>query len=370
MALLAYVSGHGFGHWTRSEPVLARLAAGVGGGPPIAVHVRTGGRALPLARQAAWAASVSEVDVGPGAIQRDPLQMDLPATRAALESHLAAWPRVLAEEVALGRELGARLVYADVPPLGLEVARALGVPGVALANFTWSWIYAAWGERDPFFARAAARMAAAEALASDAIRLPGGGGLESLGGPTSPELAIRRPPTCSREAARARLLAGEHAGDRRPLVLLSFGGYGHLLDLSAHAAAHPEYLFVAFAAPAGERPPNLLVLPHVHDLAHQDLVLAADALLAKPGYGTVSECLTRPTPMVYVIPEGEFVEHPRLAAMVERWLPCQALAREDLLAGRWGPALARALTARPREAPPHNGLDQAVARLAAWWART
>ena len=369
MALLAYVSGHGFGHWTRSEPVLERLA-----GRGIDVHVRTGGRALPLARRAAWARSVTEVDVGPGAIQRDPLQMDLPATRAALEAHLRGWSATVAREVELGRRLGARLVYADVPPLGLEVAATLGVPGVALANFTWSWIYAAWGARDPFFAAAAERMAEAEALAHDAIRLPGGGGLETLGrarglAQDEPELAIRRPPTCTRQAARARLLGPQGERDPRPLVLLSFGGYGHLLDLSAHAAALPQYRFVAFAAPQGPRPENLLVLPHEHDLAHQDLVLAADALLAKPGYGTVSECLTRPTPMVYVIPEGEFVEHPRLAAMVERWLPCQALAREEVLAGRWAPALEAALRARPREQPPGNGLDEAVARLAAWWER-
>lgn len=362
MSLLAYVSGHGFGHWTRSEPVLSRLAARA------PVHVRTGGRALPLARRAAWAASVSEVDVGPGVAQRGPLEVDLETTRRELAAHLAAWPALIASEVEAGRRLGARLVYADVPPLAFEVAAALGVPAIGLANFTWSWIYGAWGGRDPFFARAAERLARAEGLAADAIRLPGGGGLETLGGPPSPELAIRRPPTCSREEARARL-PRPRPGDERPVVLLSFGGYGDALDLSGHARAHPDLAFVAFAPPRGPAPENLVVLPHDHGLDHQDLVLAADALLAKPGYGTVSECLERPTPMVYAIPEGEFVEHPRLAAMIERWLPCRALAREDLLAGRWGPALREAMVARPREAPPPNGIGEAVARLDSWLTR-
>jgi hypothetical protein len=39
------------------------------------------------------------------------------------------------------RSLGCRLVVCDIAPLGLAVARALGVPGVLVENFTWDWIY-------------------------------------------------------------------------------------------------------------------------------------------------------------------------------------------------------------------------------------
>jgi hypothetical protein len=359
--VLAYVSGHGFGHWTRTAPLLERLAARA------PVHVRTQGRALPWARRAPWPASVEEVDVGPGVAQDGPLQVDLPATRQALALHLERWPGLVASEVARGRALGARLVVGDVPPIAFEVARRLDVPGVAVANFTWSWAYAHYGPGYPggerFFEVAAARLRVAEGLATHVVALPGGGGLDALGAPR-PLLALRRPPTCDVAEARRRL-ARLRPGDPRPVVLISFGGYGDALDLSAVARDNPRFTFVSFAPPGGEVPANLVSLPHDHDLAHQDLVLGADALVGKPGYGTISECLTRPTPFVAVRMGDGFREHARLRAWARRHLPWSDLDPADLLAGRWTAALDAALAARPLEPPPPNGLDAAHAVLAA-----
>lgn len=321
------------------------------------MHVRTNGKALGQARRRApWAASVAEWDTGPGVAQDGPLAIDLPATRAQLEAHLAAWPALIAAGVAEGRALGASVVFADAPPVAFEIARALGVPSVGMANFAWSWAYAHYAGDDPFFSEAAARLRVAEGKAGAFIALPGGGGLEAFGSPAA-ELVLRRPATCSRAEAR-RLLPGSRDG--RPVVLLSFGGFGGVLDLSAAAGRSPEFRFVCFAPPAGAPPENLDVLPHDHDLEHQDLVLGADLVLGKPGYGTVSECLNGPTPMAYVVPSGSFREHAELVGMIERWLPCAPLSSEELLAGEWAVALRGALAAEPAEAAPPNQIERAV----------
>ncbi len=351
MTVLAYVSGHGFGHWTRSAPLLEDLAARA------RVHVRTSGRALPWARRAAWPASVEEVDVGPGAVQAGPLAVDVAATRAALAAHLERWPALVRDEVARGRALGARLVYGDVPPLAFEVARRLEVPAVAVANFTWSWAYAHYVAQDPWFEVASARLRVAEGLATHVVALPGGGGLDALGPPRR-QLAIRRPPTCTRDDAR-RALPRPRPGDPRPVVLISFGGYGDALDLSAVVRENADFSFVSFAPPRGPVPENLVVLPHDHDLHHQDLVLGADALLGKVGYGTVSECLTGPTPFVAVRAGDGFREHARLRAFAARHLPWAELGHDDLLAGRWREALQAAMASTPPEPPPANGLPRA-----------
>lgn len=355
MSVLAYVSGHGFGHWTRSTPLLEALAARA------PVHVRTSGRALPLARRARWAASVEEVDVGPGAVQDGPLAVDVAATRAALAEHLERWPALVSEEVARGRALAVRMVYADVPPMAMEVARRLGVPAVAVANFTWSWAYEHYAAHDPWFEVASARLRVAEGLATHVVALPGGGGLDALGAPRRP-LAIRRPPTCPPDEARRRV-PRPRPDDPRPVVLISFGGYGDALDLSAVARHNPDFAFVSFAPPRGPVPENLVVLPHDHDLAHQDLVLGADALVGKPGYGTISECLTRPTPFVAVRTGDGFREHARLRAFGARHLPWAEVALDELLAGRWAAPLRAAMAARPLEPPPDNGLEPALAVL-------
>lgn len=350
VSVLAYVSGHGFGHWTRTAPLLEDLAIDV------PVHVRTGGRALLMARHASWAASVQEVDVGPGVVQAGPIAVDVPATRAALEHWLARWPAIVREEVAHGRALGARLVVADVPPLAFEVARRLDVPAVAVANFTWSWAYEHYARQDPLFEAAAARLRVAEGLATHVVALPGGGGLDALGAPR-PVHALRRPPTCSREEARQRLPRAR-ADDPRPAVLVSFGGYGDGLDLSTLAGHNPRFTFISFAPTQGRLPENVRVLPHDHGLPHQDLVLGADALLGKTGYGTLSECLEGPTPFVAVVTGDHFREHARLKAWGRDALPWSEVPETDLVAGRWTTAIEAALRASPGSRWP-NGLDAA-----------
>src|SRR4051812_21829954 len=106
MVVCAYISGHGYGHYTRSQAVLAPLAE-------LSIHVVTHERALRLARLDAWPASVREVDVGPGYVQRGPLAVDIAATRAALEAHLVRLPALVEEEAAWLRKVGAAAVFGD-----------------------------------------------------------------------------------------------------------------------------------------------------------------------------------------------------------------------------------------------------------------
>jgi hypothetical protein len=168
-AIVVYLSGHGFGHYTRSEAVLERLLQLA---PSTELHLRSSDRALRLAERAAAAgervrfASVAEVDVGPGVAQRGPLAVDVPATRAALQQHLDRWEQTVADEAAFARAIGARLVYADVPPIAFAAAARAKLPSVALANFSWSWIYDGYADQDGWFAEAAARLRAAEAQAT------------------------------------------------------------------------------------------------------------------------------------------------------------------------------------------------------------
>lgn len=321
------------------------------------MHVATQDRALIPAARAEWAASLHTADVGPGVAQRGPLAVDVAATRAALQAHLDVWDDVVAAEVERARGLGVTGVYGDVPPIAFAVADALGVPSLAVANFSWSWIYEHYAAQDRFFAGACARLRRAEGLASAMALLPGGGGMESFGAPALTAVT-RRAPTCSRDAARERVPRPRSGG--RPLVVVSFGGFGDALDLSAHVAEHSDWDFLAFAGPADHGVANLTVLPHDHGLPHQDLVYGADVVLAKPGYGTVSECMNGPTPLAYVVPDGSFREHPVLVQVVERWLPCCPLSVDDLVAGRWEPALQAALVAAPAEPPPHNGVPAVV----------
>lgn len=353
MSVLALISGHGFGHWTRSEAVLSRLAER---GP---VHVRTNLRARILQRRAEWSATRGELDLGPGVAQEGPLRVDVPGTRARWVAHLERWDETLAHALADARALGVQAVYADVPPLAFALARELGVPSVACANFTWSWILRPLCERDPGLLAVVERLAAAEDEATHVIALPGGGGLERLGPPALSTL-LARPATRSRAEARA-LLPRPPGHEERPLALLSFGGFGDQLDLSAAAANNPDWAFLSFAEPATPPPSNLSLLPHDHGVSFQDLVLGADAVISKPGYGIISECVAAErTPLVLCDGTPEFREHAVLLEWATRFLPLGRISRAQLQAGDWSQALAAARAATPPEPAPGNGLEQIV----------
>jgi L-arabinokinase len=298
---------------------------------------------------------VTEVDVGPGVVQKGPLESDLDATETALARHMEHFSELAAEEAGALRELGVRGVYADVPPVAFEAAARAGVPSVGLANFTWSWIYAGF----PRCERFAPRIAEAEARATLFLELPFSGGTEHF--PRREELPlVVRHPTRSRGDARALLPL--RAGEGRPVVLLSFGGFGDALDLGFAARRNEGFVFVAFAA-SRESAENLLVLPHDHAFPHQDLVLAADAILGKPGYGTVAESILARRPFV-VAPRGDFREAPVLEQGIRECLPSAALTAEELFEGRWTAALEKALSAPvPDQAIGFDGAEVAARRI-------
>jgi len=353
--LCAYVSGHGFGHFTRSAAVLERLRHHA------TIHLRTSGSALALARRAPWLSSITDVDVGPGVCQRGPLEPDLAATRAALAEHLRRLPDLVEAEARWLAGVGASAVLADVPPLGLAAAHRAGVPAVGLGNFTWSWIYDGYAHHHPDFARAAAALRPLEAQADLFLALEGGGGLEHLPR-VVPVAPVYRRPRLDRAAARRRL--GLEAVDAT-VVLASFGGFGGALDL-AHAAAHNPGLFLlVVGGPSGLAPGRALSVEPDADLTHPDLMAACDCVLGKPGYGTAAEALHRPTPFVHV-PRGEFREQAALCAFIARYLPQAALSSADFTAGNWSAAVAEALAARPpAPPPPGDGVAEAAARLGA-----
>jgi len=338
--LAAYISGHGFGHFTRSEAVLSIVAR-----EGVPVHLRTNDRALILARRARWAASVTEVDVGPGIVQRGPLELDLEATEEALAAHVDALDRSADREAEALRELGAGLVYGDVPPLAFEAAARAKLESIGLANWSWSWIYDAYTKERPVFGGLARRLADAEVRATHLLALPFSGGLHHFASRESVPLVVRAP-TCSREEARKLLPVPE--GEKRPVVLLSFGGFGDGIDLASAARSNPRFFFVSFAGPT---PPegNLAALPLDHDLPHQDLVLAADGLLGKPGYGTVAEAVVSRRAFV-LTPRGEFREFPILVRAIAQHLPHASLTSDELARGSWTPALERAFAMPAPEA--------------------
>ena len=90
---------------------------------------------------------------------------------------------------------------------------------------------------------------------------------------------------------------------------------------------------------------------------YEDLVAAVDAVVTKPGFGIVAECLANDTAMLYT-PRGRFVEYDVMVAEMPRFLRCEFVPQADMLAGRWREALDRLRQQpQPPDRPRTDGAD-------------
>jgi hypothetical protein len=84
---------------------------------------------------------------------------------------------------------------------------------------------------------------------------------------------------------------------------------------------------------------------------------ACDAVIGKPGYGTLAEAIAHRTRFLY-LPRTEFREIPVLVAALAHHARARPLPRDDFEAGRWRPQLdALFALPEPGEPPAANGAE-------------
>jgi L-arabinokinase len=368
-----YVSGHGFGHASRDIEVLNELGRRH---PEITVIVRTSAPRwifdLTLTRPVDWRPKESDT----GVVQLDSLRLDARETIRQAEAFHAALDEDAAREAAWLREQDATLVVGDIPPLAFAAAAQAGIRSVALGNFTWDWIYAGYPEQLSPSARLVERLRDAYSHAALALRLPMAGGFDMFSRVVDLPFIARRSTRRPADVRRQLQLA-----DDRPLVLLSFGGYGlSQIDLMRLSKLVGYTIVTTSDVTANRRtddPPGLarMLLPanieqvderalYSSGLRYEDLVAAVDIVVTKPGYGIIAECIANNTAILYTS-RGQFVEYDVLVREMPRWLRCQFISNEDLLGGRWQDALDRLRKAPP---PPERIATDGAERAVEWIA--
>jgi hypothetical protein len=309
-----YISGHGFGHASRSIELIRTL---LDKQPGLRIAVRT--------QAPKWLFDVAQIavtyqafDADVGMTQRDSITIDVAETAKRAADFYRDFDRRATDEGASLTSANADLVLGDIPPLAHAAAARAGIPSIAIGNFTWDWIYEDYEtfERDAPGVIQAIRDA--YATATRALRLPLHGGFETFREIVDIPLIARRSARSRSDTRRLMHIPGD-----RPFALASFGAYG--LDIPFDEIARREGLTVL--SPAAELPPPL---------RYQDLVAAADVVISKPGYGIVSECVANGTPLLYTS-RGQFVEYDVFVAGMPRILRCRFMPQDDLRGGRWRP---------------------------------
>ena len=297
---------------------------------------------------------IRDRELDAGAKQRDAYCIDVDATRDAVERLHLELPRLEEEEAAWLGAVRPDVVVSDVVGVALPAARRANVPTVLMTNFTWEFIYRPFvrGERDAF-REAVAREEAMLAHADVFLRLPGYSPVRpaSLASLAIDVPMIVRPQRVMKGEMRARY--GIQAGTKVCLLMVG----GHSLDIEGFASRlvsgrgemeFGEGAWVCFVTESvlagqgkgGALPEHIRLVPSSAYIP--DYVGMSDVVLGKVGYGTVSECISSGTPLVYVAREN-FAEEADMAGLLKAHRAGVEMSREVFLSGKWSESVAKAL---------------------------
>ena len=356
MIVVFYISGHGFGHASRDTEVIGAL---VRRRPDAQVVVRTTVPRWFLERSLGAGVEIEAVETDTGVAQLGSLKIDHEETARRAADFYRTFPARAQEEARALRSLGAALVVGDVPPLAFAAAAAAGLPSVAIANFTWDWIYGAYESFRRLAPGVIDLIRESYARTGLALRLPLHGGF-------APMIDVTRDiPFVARRARRGKADARDMLGlePDAPVVLASFGGHGAAMPYEEVARRSRftllltdfEYAGTGSGADRLKRYPSGWLAER--GLGYEDLVAAADVVVSKPGYGIVSECIANGTALLHAS-RGRFAEQDVFLAGMPRLLRCRAIETMDLIEGRWADAV-EALLAQPNPPGPPPRIDGA-----------
>jgi UDP:flavonoid glycosyltransferase YjiC (YdhE family) len=344
VSIVFYISGHGFGHASRSIEIINAL---IDRRPGLRVVIRSSVAPWLVERTARSGVVLSPAAVDTGVVQLDSLNLDADASIDRAEAFTATFEDRVATELRFLREQRAVLTLSDLPALGIAAGHAAGVPAIASGNFTWDWIYAYYSGGE----HVARQIGEVYKYTTFALRMPMWGGFETMRDVRDLPFVARR---SRREPDDVRQALGLPV-DRR-IVLTSFGGYG-LEGLDADALRSLKGYHVLL--------PGMVDESAMYDLGYryEDLVRAVDVVVTKPGYGIISECIANHTALLYTS-RGDFREYQVLVDAMPKYLRCAYIDHHDLFAGRWQHHLDALLEQRERAMRVAvNGADVAADML-------
>ena len=141
MVIVFYISGHGFGHATRDLEIIRHLQQQR---PGTRIIVRTSVPAWFLENDQARASiDVQPCETDYRIVQIDSLRLDEAETCVRRPIFTGQFDGRVDAEADILKKASASIVVGDVPPLAFAAAARAAIPSIAVANFTWDWIYAA-----------------------------------------------------------------------------------------------------------------------------------------------------------------------------------------------------------------------------------
>lgn len=358
--VLFYISGHGYGHATRTSEIMRALAVGQ---PDWTMHVRSNApeHLFSDIKQVRFHRCQESLD--PGVIEQpDSLGVDVPATLAAMERYNDRRDEMIAAEADWIKRHDISLIVADFPPLAGEVAGVCGLPCIGIGNFTWDWIYEPLVDerRRPLLAW----LRHGYAQMSCWLKLPFSHSENQDLFPRVVQMPLvaRRP---KRPPAEVLRRLGISESDRRPRIILGMRGRIPSQARRTVAVENPNWLFLHFEDANAGGQGNELPVKLSPDLLFTDVLNVCDVAVSKFGYGMLSECIATRKRLLCP-PRRQFREDEIVERQIDRHLLVERIADDDFAAGRWSAGIRRLLDrAVPETALATNGAEACAREIAA-----
>ena len=362
MNLAFYVTGHGFGHLTRTLAVVRQVQ---NLDPSTGIHIRAPYQEeMLLGTLEQHPSSFSPVRLDIGLVAHDSIRHNLDASVERLTYYYGPeGDRLVDQEAAWLKQAGIDAALIDIPPRAFDACRLAGVPAYGCSNFSWDDIWRDLAKEAPELNHFSDLAAESYTHSKRLFRLPMHIGMDSF--PIIEQVPlVARTSTLPVEEIRARLGLDQ---ETRPLILLAFGGEGLKGAQLERAAAMTDYRFVV--TPPIENPGAgyLYVTDqdlHAAGLRYNDLVRAVDVVMSKPGYSTVAETAANHSGLI-LTERTDFLEASAIIQYAEKTLPFALISNDDLFDGRWEEAIEAVLAQLPFDFSgiERNGAEVVAKRL-------
>lgn len=300
LQIAVYISGHGYGHFTRTLNLLSLLSRTA----KYTFHIRTSSSlcAVPL-----------PYALHPGVIQTNPYQIDTDQSLHSLQNFDPSYPQT--EESRFLKQYNIQAIISDAVSLPCLLANSLNIPAILITNFTFDSIFQTLLDTAPKNTNKTScqlkvdEMTRQYALADAILRLPGYipfifNGPQIIDVPMHFRRAIRN-------RTETFLALGLQHLEGQKVLLHCFGGHG--LDAPSELPKLPEG-WVCLSQTIHHPPFFYKILGDVY---MPDVIGACDAILGKLGWGTCSEVIGNGyKPFIYV-PRSAFVEEVGLLSWMQ-----------------------------------------------------
>lgn len=317
--LIVAISSHGFGHFAQTACVLNALRRAQ---PLVRLTLLTTLPRALLETRLASEFALEPVALDFGMLMQSAIDMRIEASLDAYRAFHADWEARVEQEAARLRELAPDLVLANVPYLALAAAHRAGIPSVALCSLNWADIAAFYFKANPAFAPIFEQMVNAYQCANiflqptPSMAMPHFTNTREIG-------PIARIGTNRSVELRERM--GWPSSER--LIIIAPGGIPTPIPIHTW----PRLAGVRWITTWDVQVERTDVSRH-SDLGFDftDLLASSDAVVTKPGYGTLAEAVCNGIPVLYAL-RGDWPEEPFLV----RWLQQHGSALEISRAQFW-----------------------------------